>query len=78
MTAEEILNTSSLLIKSDCVIIDGVLYERCEDPGLDYFFGAPCTTYRYFLDVDDYDYLDPAFRPEDAAKIAALDKHFKK
>ena len=78
MTAEEILNTSDLLIKSDCVIMDGVLYERMRDGELDKFFKSDCTIYRYFLAADDYDYLDPAFRSEDAAKIEKLNKHFNK
>ena len=78
VSAEFILNNSDLLIKSDCVIIDGVLYERCADTKLDEFFGSNCDIYRYFIDVDDYDYLDPDFRPEDAAIIAKLDAHFKK
>ena len=73
VSAEFILNNSDLLIKSDCVIIDGVLYEHCK---ADKLFPQEC--YRYFLDVDHYDYLDPDFRPEDAQKIERLDNHFKK
>ena len=79
MSAEFILNNSDLLIKEDCVIIDGVLYERCKPQRADdgsWLYENDC--YRYFIDVDDYDYLDPDFRPEDAAIIAKLDAHFKK
>ena len=73
MTAEEILNKSDLLIKSDCVIIDGVLYEYCKADNL-----FPQACYRYYLDVDDYDYLERGldWRPEDALMIERLNKHF--
>ena len=46
-TAEHILDHSDLLIKSDCVIVDEVLYERL----------GP-SEYRFFFAVDDYDYLE--------------------
>lgn len=37
-TAEYILKHSDLLIKSNCKIVDGVLYERLQDGHLDAFF----------------------------------------
>ena len=62
-TAQHILDNSDLLIKSDCMIVDDVLYEQLghmedgsEEPG-----------YRFFFNTDDYDYL------EDATMIARLD-----
>jgi hypothetical protein len=41
-----ILDNSDLLIKSDCVILDNVLYERLSQ-----------SEYRFFFNTDDYDYL---------------------
>lgn len=72
-TAEFILNNSDLLVKEDCVIIDGVLYEYCRASAL-----YPTACYRYFMDVDDYDYLERGldWRPEDADMIERLNKHF--
>jgi hypothetical protein len=46
-SAQHILDNSDLLIKADCVIIDDVLYERCEN-----------NEYRFFFSTDDYDYLE--------------------
>lgn len=67
-TAEYILNNSDLLIKADCVIIDDVLYEHCR---VDHkLYVEEC--YRYFISVDDYDYV------EDTELIKKLDSHFKK
>jgi len=58
--AEDILNTSDLLIKSDCKIVDDVLYEKIDEEH----------KYRFFFSSDDYDYL------EDEEMIARLDKLF--
>lgn len=66
MTAEEILNTSTLLIKSDCKIVDDVLYEHCK---VDALYSTEC--YRFFITDDHYDYV------EDPVMIARLDKLFK-
>ena len=67
MTAQYILDHSDLLIKEDCVIIDDVLYEYCRKD--DVLYDEEC--YRYFIDTDDYDYV------EDKAVIAKLDVIFK-
>lgn len=59
--AEDILDTSDLLIKSDCKIVDDVLYEKIDESE---------HKYRFFFSSDDYDYL------EDEEMIARLDKLF--
>lgn len=48
--ARTILEQSEILIKSDCVIYNDVLYERIHE--------HPTHNYRFFFDVDDYDYLE--------------------
>lgn len=63
--AQFILDNSELLIKSDCRIVDGVLYERL---GLSNIGNEP-TGYRFFFSCDDYDYLE---NDEMVAKLDVL------
>ena len=53
-SAQHILDHSDLLIKSDCCIIDDVLYERCLAD--DKLYSE--TQYRFFFNSDDYDYVE--------------------
>jgi len=46
-SAQFILDNSKLLIKSDCKIVNDVLYEKLGK-----------SEYRFFFSVDDYDYLE--------------------
>ena len=62
MTAQDILNTSDLFIKEECMIVDDVLYERLDD--------SFEHKYRFFFSDDDYDYL------ENQEMIDRLDKLF--
>jgi hypothetical protein len=64
--AQFILDNSDLLIKSDCKIVDDVLYENCKQD--DKLYCEQC--YRYFITTDDYDYI------EDAETIAKLNELF--
>ena len=54
MTAQFILDNSELLIKSDCIIVDDVVYEYCRADNNLYHE----ETIRYFIDEDDYDYIE--------------------
>lgn len=65
-TANYILNNSDLLVKEDCMIVDGVLYERLTD--------SPAKNeenYRFYFSTDDYDYL------QSKKMVKILDKLFK-
>lgn len=68
--AKTILESSDLLIKTECKIVDDTLYERCEfDDDLfvksefvntkdeTYYLDDTDHVYRYFTEVDDYDYV---------------------
>ena len=70
MTAEEILNKSELLVKSNCIIVDDVLYERLQDASLNEFFSGCCDVFRFFISDDHYDYV------EDEHLLEMLAKHF--
>jgi hypothetical protein len=70
-TAEYILEHSDLLIKSNCKIVDDVLYERLSDAHLDEFFRHNCDIFRFFISTDHYDYV------EDDAAVARLHQLFK-
>ena len=52
--AQFILDTSDLLIKENCLIVDDVLYERLEDDDN----RNSNENYRFFFECGDYDYLD--------------------
>jgi hypothetical protein len=45
--AEYILKHSKLPVKANCLIIDNILYERINS-----------RKFRYFIDVDHYDYFE--------------------
>lgn len=47
MNAIKILNSSTLLVKEDCMIISGMVYERVSS-----------NVYRVFFSEDDYDYIE--------------------
>jgi len=61
--AQEILDTSDLFESTNCMIVDGVLYEQLVDDG-------ETPKYRFFFSDDDYDYL------ENEKMIARLDALF--
>ena len=65
-TAEYILEHSELLIKSDCVIIDDVLYEHCTVDNQ--LYSTEC--FRFFISEDDYDYVT------DQKLVTLLNNHF--
>ena len=48
---EYILKNCDLLIPNNCIIYEGVLYERLYDEHTDHM-------YRFFFCCDDYDYLE--------------------
>lgn len=52
--ADHILNNCDFLIKANCCIVKGVLYERLINPDMS---NVPETKYRFFFSTDDYDYL---------------------
>lgn len=62
-SAQYILDNSDLLIKSDCKIINDVLYEKLDDSDEE--------KYRFFFCCDDYDYV------VDQDMIEVLDMFFK-
>ncbi len=65
-SAEYILNNSDLLIRTDCKIVNNILYERLRY-GPD---GSEEHDYRSFISCDDYDYVED---PETIAMLDALD-----
>jgi len=45
----KILNESELLIRENCIVYNDIVYERLSES---------THKYRFFFDVDDYDYLE--------------------
>lgn len=70
-SAEYILEHCDLLVKSDCVILDGVLYEYCR-PDADLY---PTEAVRYFFNTDDYDYVPADTARFDIVKSMVLAKN---
>lgn len=70
--AQFILDNSELLIKSDCKIVDGVLYEKLDSDTALYMKLEFKHNYRFFFNCDDYDYV------VDSELEARLDSLFKK
>lgn len=80
MNAQEILDSCELLIKSDCKIVDNILYEKVTFNHIfikadfitteheTYFLNDNNHIYREFFSLDDYDYV------HDAETVAKLDK----
>ena len=65
-SADSILDNCDLLIRTDCLVVDDIVYERLvytNDPD-------SLHRYRFFFNSDDYDYV------EDAECIAKLDRLF--
>lgn len=84
MNAQHILDNSELLIKTDCKIINDILYERCKfDDKLfvksdfvntdteTYCLNDNNYVYRMFFSEDDYDYV------VDSDLLLKLDSLFK-
>lgn len=67
--AQHILDNCDLLVKADCKIVDGVLYERCKFNSVfsksefantdteTYYLNSDEHVYRVFFSEDDYDYV---------------------
>ena len=84
MNAQHILDNCDLLVKSDCQIIDSVVYEKVRfDDSLfkksefinsdteTYYLNNDDHVYRFFRDTDDYDYVT------DSETIKRLNSIFK-
>lgn len=82
--AKRILNNSDLLIKEKCLIVDDVLYEKCEfDNNLftrdefentdkeTYYLDEDSHVYRFFFSEDDYDYVTDSKMLERLNKLFA-------
>lgn len=80
--AQFILDNSELLVKSDCIIVDDTLYECCKldnklfsksdfinNEDETYYLSNDEHVYRYFIDTDDYDYVNDA---ETVKKLNAI------
>lgn len=72
LPAATILKESDLLIKEDTMIIDGILFEKLSPQERNNKRYQNCM-YRFFTDVDDYDYLEKGRNYDTDKLITALD-----